>query len=79
MAACISKRALLRFWVRTRVGSPNMSYVNPFVQGLWSAPQMRFSSTVDRRRPITKVFVKRRPVVSESDCVSSPHSDGFRF
>ena len=63
MAACISKRALLRFWVRTRVGSPNIHYVKqfirkspasliPFFAALNSRPPIAESARYDDTRPV---------------------------
>ena len=56
-----------------------MRYVNPFVRGLRLPRWLRFSSTVDGQRPVTRSVGKPAQVASEFDWIPSPCSDGFRF
>ena len=50
----------------------NSSYVNPFVRGLRTPWWLRFSSTVDDQRPITRTVGKPAPVASDFDWIPSP-------
>ena len=56
-----------------------MPYVNSFVRGLRLPRWLRFSSTVDCQRSVTRSVRKPARVASESDRISSYCSDGFRF
>ena len=71
----------LEFWQgwTATLGSHNSRYVNPFVRGLRSLRWLRISSTVGRRRPITRIVGKPAPVASYFDWIPSPCSDGFRL
>ena len=66
------------FFIDTYPGSYNKRYVNQFVQGLPAPAWLRFSSTVDGKRPITRSVGKAAPVASGSDRVSSSYSDDVR-
>ena len=50
----------------------NVRYVNPFVRGLRPPRWLRFSSTVDGQRPITRFVGKQDPVASDFEAISSP-------
>ena len=56
----------------------NQPYVNPFVRRRRPPRWLRFSSTVDGQRSVTRSVEKAAPVASEFDWIPSPCSDGYR-